>query len=435
MRPDARLLRGQAFTIVAEHADRRLAAYRSGFTASSPERPVSSPARPRWLAWSSSLGVCRARRPPSPGISSSPSSRLAAAARPGAAAGRYATLTSQLGAVFRASRSPSCCPHDLRAAARGHRDTAGTPRRGPRWPPPCPTRAARRASGAEVHVLPVSQPSDSGRIGPEGALRRAISRLTSPPPRRRQEGRPDTIIAVMYAGREDWPRRRMHSVCVPSPALAGNQAGGAEFRLGRGPGGALVDCPRQPPCPPVGAPDREAAHVVAAHPEQGSSLLCNGVVVFEDTSELLPDSRIIAPHRGRVRSRPRSFLRYPLQASRFRADNSGPPMRGCRCRRTSAEAVQDSWSGLIAAFHVASPRPSPGAGQAMGQRPGEGADRLVVADGPANGSPPAIADGRRNPRAALNAARPAGPDRRVGSERFGGRTRSRSRAWLHSACL
>ena len=59
-----------------------------------------------------------------------------------------------------------------------------------------------------------------------------------------------------------------------------------------------MNCPHQPPCPRADAPDREAAHVVAAHPEQGWSLLCNGVVVFEDTCELLPDGRIIAPHRS-----------------------------------------------------------------------------------------------------------------------------------------
>jgi hypothetical protein len=58
-----------------------------------------------------------------------------------------------------------------------------------------------------------------------------------------------------------------------------------------------MDCPHQPPCPPADAPDCAAAHVVAAHPEQGWSLLCNGVVVFEDTGDLLPDGRIIAPHR------------------------------------------------------------------------------------------------------------------------------------------
>jgi hypothetical protein len=58
-----------------------------------------------------------------------------------------------------------------------------------------------------------------------------------------------------------------------------------------------MKCPHQPPCPPADAPDCEAACVVAAHPEQGWSLLCNSVVVFEDTGDLLPDGRIIAPHR------------------------------------------------------------------------------------------------------------------------------------------
>ena len=56
-------------------------------------------------------------------------------------------------------------------------------------------------------------------------------------------------------------------------------------------------CPHLPPCPPAEAPDREAAHIVACHPEQGWSLLCNGVIVFDDTGELLPDGRVIAPHR------------------------------------------------------------------------------------------------------------------------------------------
>jgi hypothetical protein len=59
-------------------------------------------------------------------------------------------------------------------------------------------------------------------------------------------------------------------------------------------------CPHQPPCPLADAPDCEAACVVAAHPEQGWSLLCNGVVVFEDTGDLLPDGRIIAPHRDEL---------------------------------------------------------------------------------------------------------------------------------------
>jgi hypothetical protein len=36
---------------------------------------------------------------------------------------------------------------------------------------------------------------------------------------------------------------------------------------------------------------------VAHFPEQGWSLLCNGVLLFEDTGELLPDGKIIDPHR------------------------------------------------------------------------------------------------------------------------------------------
>jgi hypothetical protein len=56
-------------------------------------------------------------------------------------------------------------------------------------------------------------------------------------------------------------------------------------------------CPHQPPCPSAEAPDREAAHLLASHPEQGWTLLCNGVVVFEDTGDLLPDGRIITPRR------------------------------------------------------------------------------------------------------------------------------------------
>ncbi|HEY1702631.1 MAG TPA: DUF5999 family protein [Trebonia sp.] len=56
-------------------------------------------------------------------------------------------------------------------------------------------------------------------------------------------------------------------------------------------------CPHTPSCPTASSPDREAAHTVISHPEQGWSLLCNGVVVFDDTGELLPDGAMIAPHR------------------------------------------------------------------------------------------------------------------------------------------
>ena len=56
-------------------------------------------------------------------------------------------------------------------------------------------------------------------------------------------------------------------------------------------------CPHTPPCPAPSAPDREAAHTIVNQTEQGWSLLCNGVVIFEDTGELLPGGAFIAPHR------------------------------------------------------------------------------------------------------------------------------------------
>ncbi|MER5868848.1 DUF5999 family protein [Streptomyces sp. NPDC002044] len=56
-------------------------------------------------------------------------------------------------------------------------------------------------------------------------------------------------------------------------------------------------CSHQPPCPAVDSADHETARVVAFHPEQGWSLLCNGAVVFDDTGELLPDGRTVAPRR------------------------------------------------------------------------------------------------------------------------------------------
>jgi hypothetical protein len=57
-------------------------------------------------------------------------------------------------------------------------------------------------------------------------------------------------------------------------------------------------CEHQPPCPPARASDRDAARVVRAHPEQGWSLLCNGVVVFDDDGEILPDGQIIDSRRS-----------------------------------------------------------------------------------------------------------------------------------------
>ena len=54
-------------------------------------------------------------------------------------------------------------------------------------------------------------------------------------------------------------------------------------------------CQHQPRCPDVLASDRLAARVVAGHPEQGWSLLCNGIVLFDDVGALLPGGRAIVP--------------------------------------------------------------------------------------------------------------------------------------------
>jgi len=50
--------------------------------------------------------------------------------------------------------------------------------------------------------------------------------------------------------------------------------------------------------------DRAAACVVAFHPEQGWSLLCNGVVLFDDAGVLVLAAPITIP--GRASALPRA---------------------------------------------------------------------------------------------------------------------------------
>ena len=66
-------------------------------------------------------------------------------------------------------------------------------------------------------------------------------------------------------------------------------------------------CSHQPPCPPADHRDRDAARTVAVHPEQGWSLLCNGVIVFDDLGEILPGGLVIPPHGP-------SYVRLPAAA-------------------------------------------------------------------------------------------------------------------------
>jgi hypothetical protein len=60
---------------------------------------------------------------------------------------------------------------------------------------------------------------------------------------------------------------------------------------------ARPSCFHTPPCPSVDDTDRDAAHVLVSHPEQGWSLLCNGIVLFEDFGELLPDGKSFGARR------------------------------------------------------------------------------------------------------------------------------------------
>jgi hypothetical protein len=65
-------------------------------------------------------------------------------------------------------------------------------------------------------------------------------------------------------------------------------------------------CAHTNPCPAADSDVRNLAAVVSSHPEQGWSLLCNGVVHFDDGGELLPDGRAIP--------RPRAWFAAELAA-------------------------------------------------------------------------------------------------------------------------
>jgi uncharacterized protein DUF5999 len=77
--------------------------------------------------------------------------------------------------------------------------------------------------------------------------------------------------------------------------------------------------PHDPRCPDASAPDRFAAHGLAGHPEQGWTLLCNGVVVFDDLGALLPTALTatsVPPPRPSPRLRAvRAFPARPATAA------------------------------------------------------------------------------------------------------------------------
>jgi hypothetical protein len=67
-------------------------------------------------------------------------------------------------------------------------------------------------------------------------------------------------------------------------------------------------CTHEPRCPSAQANERTAAQTCAPHPEQGWSLLCNGVIVFDDGGVLLPSGEAVAPPARRIPA-PREVVR------------------------------------------------------------------------------------------------------------------------------
>lgn len=59
-------------------------------------------------------------------------------------------------------------------------------------------------------------------------------------------------------------------------------------------------CHHLPACPPADSAGRRRARIVDAHPDQGWSRLCNGLILFEDGGEMLT-ARFSARHRCSVR--------------------------------------------------------------------------------------------------------------------------------------
>jgi hypothetical protein len=135
-----------------------------------------------------------------------------------------------------------------------------------------------------------------GPSGSQAARPAADGRATKPEP----EGR--GAAAAPYAV---LPRRQRAAQRPGRHRLATVLAGPDPVRTDQKstPERTVVMCHHTPRCPTAGAPNREAARTTACHPEQGWSLLCNGVLLFEDTGEALPDGQIIAPNRAPFASR------------------------------------------------------------------------------------------------------------------------------------
>ena len=103
-------------------------------------------------------------------------------------------------------------------------------------------------------------------------------------------------------------------------------------------------CSHQPQCPTAEAPDREAAHTIACHPEQGWSLLCNGVLLFEDTGELLPDGQRHRPAPPHRRTSPPDRSRLPPRRPAAPAGSADVESAPAASRRSTVDRPQPAQS-------------------------------------------------------------------------------------------
>ncbi len=107
-------------------------------------------------------------------------------------------------------------------------------------------------------------------------------------------------------------------------------------------------CQHQPPCPQRWQRDRLAARIAVDRPEQGWALLCNGVILFEDDTELWTEAAIARASRENQeyvrtllsRKQPdfaRALARAEQElAAQFCCTRSGP---GCRKSGRADEAT------------------------------------------------------------------------------------------------
>ena len=94
------------------------------------------------------------------------------------------------------------------------------------------------------------------------------------------------------------PARPLSGRAAPAARLGTNRdtraADGTDPARSSQPDWTAIMCTHDPACPAPDAIDWWAARNITEHPSQGWTLLCNGALVFDDHSALLPDGRVAA---------------------------------------------------------------------------------------------------------------------------------------------